>query len=505
LIPPVILAPEYLLPDSDPANLCRDQAVLVNGGIIQAIGSRDDLKTREPDAIVRDLPGALLLAGFVNAHQHGRGLSQIQLGYADDFLEAWIAGRKARGVLDAYAITKLVAARMVANGVTTAIHANYSYGSGDYETEVRQSVRAYLDIGMRVSMSIGILDRGQTVYPPHDACFCAGLPSDLNDWLARSPTAYMPDVAATIDLLHRLRHDYRDEPRVTFAYGPAGPQWVKEDSWRAIAEDAAAHGLGLHLHALESSAQRDAVAELYPQGVFAALKEFGALTPRTVIAHGVWMTPRDCAEVAAAGATVVRNPGSNLRLRSGIAPLADMLAAGVRVAVGTDNTACDDTEDLLGELRMAGLLARSPEWNGPPPPSTRDLLAMLTENGAVAAGFAGASGRIEVGAPADLVALDLTHVRAPYLDRDTPLLDAVIARGRGADVALTMVGGDIVHDHGTLVHGALPEIEAAAAASALAARLPRDPASIGRTGRFRAELVTHYQTCGAATAKTPPE
>ena len=500
---PVVIAPEFLLPNADSTELRRDPAILVRDGVIDAIGSLDELMRREPVASVKKLPGTVLLAGFVNAHQHGRGLSQIQLGYADDFLESWIAGRKGRGVLGAYAITRLAAARMVANGVTTAIHANYSYGSGDYENEVRESVRAYLDIGMRVNMCVGILDRGATVYPPHDACFCAKLPTDLKDWLAQGRTAYMPDVRSTIDLLHRLRHDYRNEDRVVFSYGPAGPQWVREDSWRAIAADAAAHGIGIHLHALESSAQRDAIAELYPQGVFAALRDFGALTARTVIAHGVWMDARDRAEVAAAGAIVVRNPGSNLRLRNGIAPLPEMLAEGVRVAIGTDNTGCDDTEDLLSELRMAGLLARPSDWNGPPPPSTGNLLAMLTENGAAAAGFPGASGRIEAGAPADLVALDLEHVRKPYLDVDMPLRDAIVARGRGVDVVLTMVGGTIVYDKDAGVDGRMAEIETAACRAAMAARSPREPADVDRTSRYRAELVTHYRARAATVRKRP--
>lgn len=492
-----ILVPDHLLPRPDPDSLSAGAGVLVREGKVAAIGAPSELTAAEPDAEVKHLPGSLLMAGFVNAHQHGRGISQIQLGYADDFLETWIAGRRARGGLDAYAITRLAAARMAAHGVTIAIHANYSYGSGDYENEVRESIRAYLEVGIRVTMCVGILDRGPIAYPPHEACFCAGLPKDLADWIgAKGRPAYMESAEATVALMHRLRHDFAGEDRVRLCYGPAGPQWVREESWRLLAADAEASGLGLHLHALESPAQRDALRELYPDGVFAALKGFGALTPRTVIAHGVWMDRRDMELVAEAGATVVRNPGSNLRLRNGIAPLPEMLAAGVRVAVGTDNTACDDTEDLLGELRMAHLLARSADWNGLPPPATSQLLAMLTVNGAVAAGFPSAGGTIEPGQPADLTAIRLDHIRQPYLDPDMHLADALIARGRGADVAMTMVGGRIVFEAGRYTGIDLDRVEAEAAKSAKLARLPADPANVDRTRRFRAELAEHYRSRG---------
>src|SRR6202022_4686714 len=82
-------------------------------------------------------------------------------------------------------------------------------------------------------------------------------------------------------------------PRVRLCYGPAGPQWVSEGLWSALGRDAAANGVGIHLHALESPAQRHAAAELFPEGVFVWLDRLGIMTPRTVIAHGVWVSDTD--------------------------------------------------------------------------------------------------------------------------------------------------------------------------------------------------------------------
>src|SRR5690606_25796288 len=107
----------------------------------------------------------------------------------------------------------------------------------------------------------------------------------------------------------------------------------------------------------ESPAQRLAARELYPGGVFQHLESLGAMTQRTVVAHGVWAEERDMDVLARTGATVVRNPGCNLRMRNGIAPMALYLHKGVRLAIGTDNCSLDDDEDLLAELRLAGVLA----------------------------------------------------------------------------------------------------------------------------------------------------
>lgn len=494
----IILQADYVLPAPRADSLMQNGGVAVRDGRIAEVGDAQALRERWPQARVVSLPDCLLMPGLVNAHQHGRGLSQIQLGYRDDFLESWIAGRRARGVLDGFAVTRLAAARMLANGVTTTVHANYSYGSGDYEREVRQQLRAYDSVGIRATLCVGAMDRGSIVYPPHEACFMAGLDEELRAWLSKpASAAYAGDAAATLGLMQRLLSDFASHPRLRLCYGPAGPQWVSDELWRALARDADAKGLGLHLHALESPAQRAATAELYPDGVFHHLERLGAMTPRTVIAHGVWADEKDMEVLARTGATVVRNPGCNIRLRNGIAPLARYLKHGVRVAIGTDNCALDDDEDLLSELRLAGLLAREPDWNGPPPPAVDDLLAMATVNGAVAAQFAGEIGLLEPGKRADLAAFSLKPTRAPYLDTDMPLVDAFLARGRGADARLTMVEGKILYQDGRFTDTDLAEVEARAAEAAHAARLPTDPANRERTRRFQQRLGDHYRATTA--------
>jgi 5-methylthioadenosine/S-adenosylhomocysteine deaminase len=465
--------------------------IAVRDGCVAEVAEADVLRTRWPSAQRVELPDCLIMPGLVNAHQHGRGLSQIQLGYHDDFLETWIASRRGRGVLDSYAITRLAAARMLAQGVTSTVHANYSYGSGDYESEIRAQLKAYDEVGIRVAMCVGAMDQGLVVYPPHEACFMAGLPPDLKQWLLRpGAQLYAGDAAGTISLMDRLLADFGKHPRIRLCYGPAGPQWVSEHMWSALARDAESKGLGLHLHALESPAQRAAAAQLFPEGVFTRLEKLGAMTSRTVVAHGVWVDDADIEVIARTDATVVRNPGCNLRMCNGIAPIARYLKHGVRLAVGTDNASMGDDEDLLAELRLAGCLGREPDWNGPPPPSVDQLLAMATVNGAIAAQFAPEVGTLE---PGKRAAISLERTCLPYLDPDMPLLEALLARAQGNDVRLTMVDGRILYRDGRLSGVDLDEIEQAAVATARLARRPKDSANRERALRLHDHLRRHYE------------
>jgi 5-methylthioadenosine/S-adenosylhomocysteine deaminase len=462
----VLIRPSHLLTDAtEPVR--AGWSVVVAGDRIAAVGPDPG---HRPDGMeVLDLPGCLLMPGLINAHQHGRGISQLLLGYADDRLEPWIAQRRARGAPDAGALTRVAALEMLGNGVTCAVHANYSYGSGDYEAEVRAALEAYIEAGLRVTFCVGAMDRGELLYPGFDeATFVAALPPTAREALQRrAPRAYAGDAAATIALMRRLQADYGRHPLVTLAYGPAGPQWVSDALLCALARDAADQGLGLHLHALESPTQARLARRLYPEGALRGLARRGVLGPRTTLAHCVHLEPDDVTVVAESGGSVVHNPGSNLRLSNGIAPIAALLAAGVQVALGTDNCALSDDEDLLAELHLADLLARLPTAY-PCNMAPGQLLGMVTTVGARAAFVDDRCGRVAPGLQADLVALRLERVEAPYRDPDTPLIAAVAARARGQDVALTMVAGKVRYQDGCWpgVDGDVARSAAAATAAA---------------------------------------
>lgn len=486
-----LIRPAYLLAEAG-ATVCADWSVLVEDARIVEVGPDATLALRAAEVL--ELPGMLLMPGLVNAHQHGRGISQVLLGYPDDRLEPWIAQRRARGAPDAGALTRLAALDMLANGVTCTVHANYSYGSGDYAAEAAAAIDAYLALGLRVTFCIGAMDRGELVYPGFDAdAFVGGLPPAAARVVRTpGPSPYAGDAVETIALMRRFQADYSGSPLLTLAYGPAGPPWVSDAMLGTLARDAAAHGLGLHLHALESPTQAALARRLYPSGAMSGLAALGVLGPHTTLAHCVHATEDDIAVIAESGVSVVHNPGSNLRLANGIAPVSALVAAGVPVALGTDNCALGDDEDLLSELHLADILARSGLSETPALRAAR-LLSMITTNGARAALVEDRCGRISPGFQADLVALRLDRIEGAYRDADTPLVEAVMQRARGSDVVMTMVGGVVRYYDGTWPGIDADSVRAAAAATALESRLATDPDAVTAAESVREGLRALYR------------
>lgn len=496
---PKLIVPSYLLRAHD-APLEAGHAVLVEGSRILAHGPRAAMEAMRPDAETVDLAGTILMPGFVNAHQHGRGISQIQLGYPDQRLELWMAERRRRGVPDLTSIGLLASAEMLRNGVTTAVHADLAYGSGDYAAELAASIAAYDKAGLRATIAIGVCDQGNIVFPQALAeGFLDGLPPDLAEWLRRRDTApYAADFPATAALLDALMAAHADNSRIAFCYGPSGPQWVTDPLFAETARDAAARGIGLHIHALETVAQYEACRRLCPDGMLRHLKALGAVGPRTVFAHGVFLTTDDLDVMAAEGAMLATNPGSNLRLCDATAPVRESLARGIRVGIGSDNSTVQDDEDLFSEARVAALLGGRTNWTAPPRPSGRQVIEMLTTSGAAIAGFDGIVGRIEPGWQADLTAMSTATAHGAYLDADTDIIDALVSRGRGRDVRLTMVAGRILYRDGCLTELDLEDIQFRAGEAARRARSAPDGAG-DVVDRLRPHLAEFY---GRLTAET---
>lgn len=496
-----ILLPEIVLRawDAEPE---VGIAVFVRDGRIAAIDTPASLAALAPAAETIDLGDAILMPGFVNAHQHGRGISQIQLGYPDRRLELWMAQRRSRRPPDFAAVTLLAAAGMLRNGVTCAVHADLAYGTGDYEAELRGAAAGYAAAGLRSTVAVGVMDQGAIVFPQaEEAGFLAGLPEHarrrLGDLAAVPP--YAPDWPATAAMMDRLEAAYADDDLVRFCYGPSGPQWVTDALFAAVAEDAGRRGAVLHIHALETVAQFEACRRLYPQGTVRHLRSLGAVGPRTVFAHGVFLTDDDIAVLAEEGAMVATNPGSNLRLCDATARVPALVAAGVRVAVGSDNTTLMDDEDLFSEARLAGRLQGRRTWSSPDRTTGPQVLKMLTVDGAAAAGWPDAIGRIAPGWRADLTAMSLARTREPYLDREMPLVEAMVARGRGMDVRMTMVAGRILFRDGRFPHLDYAAIAEAAGSAAAAARLPAEPGDIALTEFLRPKLADFYASLTAGT------
>jgi guanine deaminase len=205
--------------------------------------------------------------------------------------------------------------------------------------------------------------------------------------------------------------------------------------------------VGLQTHLAESKTQAVLARTRYGCSLVEHLERLGLLSPRLSVAHGIWIGTPDIARLADAGATLVHNPMSNLRLGSGVAPARAMLDAALTVGIGTDASNTSDGQNMFEALRLAAYLSRiaSPDparWL-----SVEEVFRAATEGSAAALGFRDI-GRIEEGFAADIVFLDVRHIN--YVPLRAPLLQIVFAEN-GAAVDSVMIGGRMVLEHGRIL------------------------------------------------------
>ena len=183
---------------------------------------------------------------------------------------------------------------------------------------------------------------------------------------------------------------------------------------------------------------------------------------------------------------VCTNPSSNLRLRSGIAPVNRFLAAGVRVGLGLDEAGLNDDRDMLQEMRLALRIHRTPGMDDDVPTSA-DVFRMATEDGALTTPYDKHIGVLDVGCAADLVLMPWRHLAHPYLDPDTSVLDAVVHRARTSAIDTVLVGGEVV-----LREGRITRVDKAAALEELAATLCSPPTEEDNQRRRLSRAIFPY-------------
>ncbi len=164
--------------------------------------------------------------------------------------------------------------------------------------------------------------------------------------------------------------------------------------------------------------------------------------------HGVWLTEKDIDRVAETGTCVCHNCSSNFRLRSGIAPLNAYEARGVNTAIGLDEAGINDDRDMLQEMRLVLRANRTPGMVDGDVPGMGQVLRMATVGGARTTAFGEQIGTLEAGRAADLSLIDWDSIAYPYLDPETPAIDAVIQRAKSQAVRLVMCDGEVIYRDG---------------------------------------------------------
>jgi 5-methylthioadenosine/S-adenosylhomocysteine deaminase len=353
--------------------------------------------------------GQIVLPGLVNTHGHApmvlfRGLgSDLNLM---DWLQQYIFPAEAKAVTPAFVRTgtQLAALEMIRSGTTTFADMYY------FEEEV---ARAASEAGLR-----GVL--GQTIirFPVPDA-------KTPEDGLARTET---------------FLAQWKGHPLITPAVAPHALYTLEAATLKACRALADKHQVPLLIHLAETRAEVDSALTLAQATPTRYLSGVGLWGPRTLAAHGVWVSAEDMPVLKAAGVAVSHNPESNMKLASGTAPVVDYLEAGITVGLGTDGAASNNDLDMFEAMRFAAFLQKHARNDPQALPATA-VLDMATRGGATALGLGAQIGSLEVGKRADVIVVD---TRGP---RQTPMFDPVahlVYSAHGDDVTTTIVHGKVL-------------------------------------------------------------
>ncbi len=401
-----VLSADWVLPVEGPP--IRGGAVAVETGRIAAVGTAAELGagTRYGDSVI--------LPGFVNAHSHLE--YAVYAGFADgEPFAPWIAThieRKDRiGLPEMEAIARLGAAECLASGITTVGDASYSGAAAT----------ACAELGLRAIVYLEVFGAG------------------TEQLTTRFET-------------HRDRVADALSDRVRLGISPHSVFSASVELWEA----AAGLGLPMMTHFSESEAEVEWVrsrtgpfADVLPHAIgpnsIRILAGRGLLGPRLVAAHCVHLDPEEIELLARHSVAVVHCPRSNALLGCGIAPLAELRAAGLRIAVGTDSPASTPSFDMFEELRTAISMARARERRAEAL-SAAEALELGTIGGARALGLDGDTGSLVPGKRADLTVVSLAG--SPYLPWEDPAA-AVVFGGSADRVTATLVDGETRYEKGS--------------------------------------------------------
>ena len=375
--------------------------ILVIDGVIREVGQ---LGMTVPEGAAEfDARGLIVHPGLTNAHMHSHG--GLSRGQGDRWtLELllvaapWLGGP--RSLADKKLSATICAAEMALKGCTATydLFAEFPLPTAD---GMDAAAEAYHDVGIRAVVAPMVADR--TFYEA-----IPGLMEALPPALQKAVESLRPgDGNACISAIDGILRGWKwNASGIHAAVAPTIPHHCTPDFACGCGRVAREHGVRLHTHVGESKVQAIAGMRVYGRTLLQQMDAWGLVGPDFTAAHGVWLDDDDMRIIAAKGASVAHNPGSNMKLGNGMFPLRRMLDLGVTVGIGTDGANCSDNQNLYEAMRYASMLSkvqspRNGEWA-----SADEVYHAATVGGAATLGLAN-HGEIKPGANADLVFLDL--------------------------------------------------------------------------------------------------
>jgi cytosine/adenosine deaminase-related metal-dependent hydrolase len=387
----------------------------------------------------------LIHPGLVNAHTHSHG--NLAKGMGDRWtLELlltaapWLGGN--RGADDIHLSAQLGAVEMVLKGCTACYDLFFEWPVPSREG-MALVASAYAEVGMRAVIAPMVADRSFYEAIPGLA---DALPPALQERVAALRLA--PGAATLAAIREGLRDWSFDRDQIRPAVAPTIPHHCSDDFILGCAALARDFDIGLHSHVAESKVQAVTGIRVYGQTQTAHLDRLGILGPQFTVAHGVWLDDDDMARLGDHGASVAHNPGSNMRLGSGLADTRGMLDRRVNLGIGTDGASCSDNQNMYEAMRLASFVSKvqGPDWQNWL--TTREAALAATEGSAHALGLGDRIGRIAPSYKADLVLLDLDH---PNWLPCNDLVNQLVHCEDGTAVDSVMIGGRLVVENRRVV------------------------------------------------------
>jgi cytosine/adenosine deaminase-related metal-dependent hydrolase len=406
--------------------------ILIENRTIAQVGSH----RVDSEAEIIDAGGMLVIPGFVNAHYHSHDV--LARGMFEDLaLEHWgtLAGPLGarRSIAEVRARTLVGALECLRNGITTV--QDMSAFSPLSDEVIDAILGAYAQAGIRVIYSVTVRDLSQLDTIPWIKEL---LPRELHEVIGTQADPAGPQV----DFVARQIERVGDRGgMLRWALSPSAPQRCSPALLEAVADLSRRRGLPVYTHVYESRIQRIFSQErlaAYGGSALRYMEASGLLGPRVTIAHGVWPLDDELDLIGWSGTNVVLNMLSNLKLKSGVAPILDYRARGVNLALGCDNCSCSDVQSMLQVMKLYCLMSAvsSPDRTGV---TAAEAFRAGTLGGARTAGLS--VGAVRPGQKADLVLIDLAD--PAYVPFNSAMRQLVYSDS-GRSIRTVIVDGRVV-------------------------------------------------------------
>ncbi|GEM_PF-1540627 len=420
-----------------------DRAILIENGKIASIDTLDKIKAENPSAKVIAGKDYLVLPAFIDAHDHGRGVSPVAFGAFDRALELWLQDLNKLPCIPHYDACYYDGIRLVSSGVATVLHSHNPNSFSNIRQEMVDSAHGYKDAGIRSILCPLYLDQNKRIYYNRDQ-FLAELPDSIREPFAKGIKDKIMTMDEYLRLVEGIVSDLKDEIAKGWCevqLHPNGGQWCSDEALLEMKSYALEHNMNIHLHLLETKYQKEYAMRTWGKNFIKHYNDIGFLGPWVSFAHSVYMDDEDLALVKQSGAVLVNNPSSNLRLRSGSFRINKVHELGINAGIGLDGCAYDDDQDYLREIRTAWLNNTVTGVNGGV--DYMKVLRMATSMGAKIERRKLSEGIIDVGANADLTLIDANKLYKPYADSYIDPLALLVQKATRDYVEMTIVNGNI--------------------------------------------------------------